>query len=144
LPHHSSASRFTAGAAEQRDEREHIQPQQEARYEADVWEDKIRDFLMDQIRVTVGQVAIDGLGFETPRIGRSDQNRIMAAMERLGWKRERPDANTDWQGKRWWVRVNPESEQQRWRSRPTSSLWSRSNIFRGLYLPQRTAAHFSI
>src|SRR6266481_2346438 len=41
LPHHSSASRFTVGAAEQRDEREHIQPQQEARYEADVWEDKI-------------------------------------------------------------------------------------------------------
>ena len=33
LPHHSSASRFTVGAAEQRDEREHIQPQQEARYE---------------------------------------------------------------------------------------------------------------
>ena len=43
LRHHSSASRFTVGAAEQRDEREHIQPQREARYEADVWEDKIHD-----------------------------------------------------------------------------------------------------
>jgi hypothetical protein len=66
LPHHSSASRFTVGAAEQRAEREHIQPQQEARYEADVWEDKIHDILLDKSRVTVGEVAIDGLGFETP------------------------------------------------------------------------------
>jgi hypothetical protein len=71
LPHHSSASRFTVGAAEQRDEREHIQPQQEARYEADVWEDKIHDILLDKSRVTVGQVAIDGLGFETPAPPRS-------------------------------------------------------------------------
>jgi predicted P-loop ATPase len=94
-------------------EREHIQPQQEARYEADVWEEKIHDVLLDKSRVTVGQVAIDGLGFETPRIGRSEQNRIMAAMERVGWKRERPDGKTDWQGKRWWVRVNQEREQQR-------------------------------
>jgi predicted P-loop ATPase len=94
-------------------ERDHIQPQQEARYEADVWEDKIHDVLLDKSRVTVGQVAIAGLGFETPRIGRSEQNRIMAAMERVGWKRERPDGKTDWQGKRWWVRVNQEREQQR-------------------------------
>jgi hypothetical protein len=57
LRHHSSASRFTVGAAEQRDEREHIQPQQEARYEADVWEDKIHNILLDKSRVT---------GFETP------------------------------------------------------------------------------
>jgi hypothetical protein len=66
LPHHSSASRFTVGGAEQRDEREHIQPQQEARYGADAWEDKIHDILLDKSRVTVGQVAIDGLAFETP------------------------------------------------------------------------------
>jgi hypothetical protein len=49
LPHHSSASRFTVGGAEQCDEREHIQPQQEARYEADVWEDKIHDIQMPPI-----------------------------------------------------------------------------------------------
>jgi hypothetical protein len=34
-------------------------------------------------------------------------------MERVGWKRERPDGKTDWQGKRWWVRANQEREQQR-------------------------------
>jgi hypothetical protein len=33
---------------------------------ADVWEDKIHDILLDKSRVTVGEVAIDGLGFETP------------------------------------------------------------------------------
>jgi hypothetical protein len=33
---------------------------------ADVWEDKIHDIPLDKSRVTVGEVAIDGLGFETP------------------------------------------------------------------------------
>jgi hypothetical protein len=31
-----------------------------------VWEDKIHDILLDKSRVTVGQVAIDVLAFETP------------------------------------------------------------------------------
>jgi hypothetical protein len=26
-----------------------------------------------------------------------------AAMEQIGWRRERADGKTDWQGKRWWV-----------------------------------------
>ena len=32
-------------------------PQQAARYEADVWEEKIADFLSKESRVTIGQVA---------------------------------------------------------------------------------------
>jgi predicted P-loop ATPase len=98
--------------ADKQFEHEYIQPQQEARYETDVWQDKIGDWLNGQPKVTVGQVANDALGLETPRIGRAEQNRIMAALECLGWKRERPDGKTDWQGKRWWVRVN-QDEQQR-------------------------------
>jgi predicted P-loop ATPase len=86
-------------------EREHIMPQQAARYEADVWEEKIGDFLATKSRVTIGQVATDALFFETARIGKADQNRIAAALEQLGWKRERPDGKTDWQGKRWWIRA---------------------------------------
>jgi hypothetical protein len=31
-----------------------------------VWEHKIHDILLDKSRVTVGQVAMDGLAFETP------------------------------------------------------------------------------
>jgi hypothetical protein len=44
-----------------------------------------------------------GLGIETARIGAADQRRIAAALERIGWRRERADGKTDWQGKRWWV-----------------------------------------
>jgi predicted P-loop ATPase len=88
-------------------ERSYIMPEQAARYEVDAWEEKIAEYLnlRTNSRVTVGQVAQEALGFETPRIGRADQNRIMAAMERLGWRRERPDGKTDCQGKRWWVPV---------------------------------------
>ena len=83
-------------------------PQQADRYEADVWEENIAAYLANKkhARVTVGQVAREGLGIETPKIGTAEQRRIAAAMEQIGWRRERPDGKTDWQGKRWWVRAN--------------------------------------
>jgi predicted P-loop ATPase len=84
-------------------ERERIMPEQSARYESDTWEENIASYLRSQNRVTVGQVAREALFIETPRITRTDQNRIIAALERLGWRRERADGKTDWQGKRWWV-----------------------------------------
>ena len=84
-------------------ERDHIAPQQAQRYEADSWEEDIGAYLALQERVTVGQVAREALDIERPRIGTAEQRRIIAAMERLGWRRERPDGTTDWQGKRWWV-----------------------------------------
>jgi predicted P-loop ATPase len=85
-------------------ERQHIKREQDSRYEADVWEERIMDYLRDQDRVLVGQVARDAIGMETPRIGTHDQRRIAAAMERCGWHREHPDGKTDSQGKRWWIR----------------------------------------
>jgi predicted P-loop ATPase len=84
-------------------EREHIMPEQAARYDADAWEENISDYITTKQKVTVGQVAREALFIETPRIGTADQRRIAAALERLGWRRERADGNTDWQGKRWWV-----------------------------------------
>jgi predicted P-loop ATPase len=84
-------------------EREHIQPEQEARFEADTWEESIAEYLAGHTRVLIGQVARDALHIETPRIGTAEQRRIAAALERLGWKRERNDGKTDWQGKRWWI-----------------------------------------
>jgi predicted P-loop ATPase len=86
-------------------ERMHIVPQQDTRYEADVWEEPIGKYLGSQKRVTVGQVATEALSFETHRVGTADQRRIAAALERLGWQRERPAGQSDWQGKRWWVRA---------------------------------------
>ena len=82
-------------------ETEHIISEQASRYEADAWEDTIREFLAKQVRVTIGQVARDALAIETPRIGTADQRRIAAALEQLGWRRQAKD----WEGKRWWAKA---------------------------------------
>jgi predicted P-loop ATPase len=81
-------------------EQEHIVPEQEARYEIDAWEEKIEEYLKLVSRTTIGRVGREALGFETARFGRADQNRIAAALERLGWRRE--GTKVDWQGNRWW------------------------------------------
>ena len=65
----------------------HIRPQQDARYEADAWEDAIAKFLADKTSATVLEVAREGLFIDLPKVGTSDQRRIAAAMERLGWRR---------------------------------------------------------
>jgi predicted P-loop ATPase len=80
-------------------EREHIQPEQEARFESDAWEEHIGDYLATASQVTVGQVAQDALGIERSRLGRAEQNRIMAIFEHLGWKR----GKKGWKGTRWWI-----------------------------------------
>jgi predicted P-loop ATPase len=80
-------------------EREHIMPEQLARYEGDAWEENIAAYLETNSKVTVGQVAREALGIETPRIGTAEQRRIAAALELLGWKRQKKD----WQGNRWWT-----------------------------------------
>jgi predicted P-loop ATPase len=75
-------------------------PQQAERYEADVWEENIATYIGTKDRVTVGQVAREALYIETPRIGTADQRRITAALEQLGWKRQKQS----WDGKRWWTK----------------------------------------
>jgi predicted P-loop ATPase len=82
-------------------ERDHIAPEQAARYQADAWEENISDYLKGREKVTVGEVAQVALKFQTSRIGTSDQNRIRAILTALNWGRER--AGTDAHGKRWWV-----------------------------------------
>src|SRR5262249_4427645 len=103
-------------------ERNFIKPQQDARYEADVWEEEIHTYLTKPsyvglsqgktitkpppTRVTIGDVA-GHLGFETSRIGTADQRRIASVLTNLGWTRElnnegKPKVAYD--GKRWWVK----------------------------------------
>ena len=82
-------------------ERDHVAPEQEARFEVDAWEESISTYLGAETEVTIGQVARGALGIDVPRLGRAEQNRISAALQRLGWKRE---PKKDWQGKRWWSR----------------------------------------
>ncbi len=97
-----AVTRFRAGARwwpDEAFEREHIAPEQEARFEADAWEDMIRAFLDARSQTTVGEVARDCLHIETPRIGTADQRRITAIMERLNWHR----LPKDWRGVRSWA-----------------------------------------
>jgi len=68
-------------------EAEHIKPEQDARYEADAWEQVIADFLPGKSQTTVLEVALQGLSFDKPKLGTADQRRIVAALERLGWVR---------------------------------------------------------
>jgi predicted P-loop ATPase len=68
-------------------EREHIQPQQDARYEADPWEDAINEYLEGKSQTSVLNIAKHALGFDTSRIGPPDRNRITAALDLAGWER---------------------------------------------------------
>lgn len=81
-------------------EAEHIRKEQDARYEADAWEQAIAEWLGSKTQVTVLEVARGALAIETARIGTSDQRRVGAALERLGWERGARGNN----GERFWVR----------------------------------------
>lgn len=75
-------------------ERRHIAPQQEARFEIDLWEEPIERHLSGKSSVIVGDIARVALSLETPRIGRTEQNRITSILQRLNWKR----GEKDWRG----------------------------------------------
>jgi predicted P-loop ATPase len=97
-------------------ERTKIAAEQEARFEADVWEQPIEQFLRGKTKTTVMQIALGALGYEaarpgmtvrkdepqpvrgTPinRLGPADQRRITAVLQHLGWEPKR-DMN-----ERWW------------------------------------------
>jgi predicted P-loop ATPase len=79
-------------------ERAHIVPEQDDRFENDIWEEPIAEFLRLKDKVTVGEVARNALFLDTSRTGTADQRRIAAILEHLRWRRKR-------EGKaRWWVR----------------------------------------
>ena len=81
-------------------ERDYIKREQEARFEADAWEDPITEFIATRSKVTIGEVAQFALFFDKSKIGTADQRRIAAILELLGWHR----LPKDWQGKRFWSR----------------------------------------
>jgi predicted P-loop ATPase len=85
-------------------ERQHIAPEQAARYESDVWEEPIAAFLNAQAgTTTILQVAKGALDFQKiDRLGTADQRRIAAIMTTLGWRRrEKREPGT---GARVWYR----------------------------------------
>jgi Virulence-associated protein E len=83
-------------------EKDHAKPQQADRYEGDVWEQSITEWLAGnpgKVQTTILQVAKDAIGFEAERIGTADQRRIAAALTTLGWKRGKRQS-----GARYWVK----------------------------------------
>jgi predicted P-loop ATPase len=78
-------------------ERTHIAPEQEARFEADAWEESVSTYLQGTQKVTLGEIAREALHFDTARIGTADQRRIADILENLGWRRP-PRA---WNGRFW-------------------------------------------
>jgi predicted P-loop ATPase len=80
-------------------EKAHIMPQQASRYEGDVWEDQIAEYIGKHPTATIGDIARDAIGITTDRIGTADQRRIAAVLEILGWQRQ-PRRGSD--GKRLW------------------------------------------
>jgi predicted P-loop ATPase len=83
-------------------EAKHIKPEQDARYEADPWEEPIAKYLDDLIdpKTTVSQVAKCALGFLfDARVGTADARRIAVVLEREGWRRGPRHNNA-----RWWLK----------------------------------------
>lgn len=80
-------------------ERALIRPEQEARFEADAWEETIAHWLVGKSRATVGEIARAALYIETARLGTADQRRIVAVLEREGWRRLPKDRR----GNRFWA-----------------------------------------
>jgi predicted P-loop ATPase len=89
-------------------EAKHIAPEQEARFEADPWEDPVASYLDSLIapsglfapKVLISQVGKDALGFSSDaRIGTADARRIAAILQREGWKRGPRQSDG-----RWWVK----------------------------------------
>jgi predicted P-loop ATPase len=82
-------------------ESQHMTPEQETRFESDLWEEPITDYLCRNAirKTTVFQLARDALNSETKQIGTHDQRRITSILEHLGWQR----GNRTEKG-RWWVK----------------------------------------
>jgi hypothetical protein len=68
-------------------ERQVIVPQQDLRFEADIWEEKIAAFLEHRGETTILEVAQHALFIDTPKQSTADRNRITAVLESLGWRR---------------------------------------------------------
>jgi predicted P-loop ATPase len=74
-------------------EKNHVRPEQDARYEADAWEEAVVQWLDGKAETTVLKVARGALFIDTPKLGTQDQRRIAAALERLGWVRGKRTEN---------------------------------------------------
>jgi predicted P-loop ATPase len=101
-------------------EQQTIRAEQDARFESDMWEKAIAEFLdgLDNKKTTLVDIAVGALGYEekppqpsrhgepppvrgTPinRLGTADQRRITAILVHLGWEPKRDNQERWWQPK---------------------------------------------
>jgi len=75
-------------------ERQHIHPEQDARYEVDAWEGPIREHLEKSKpeQVYLSELLQHALNIEISGRGRAASNRVVAILERLGWTRLKKDS----------------------------------------------------
>lgn len=77
-------------------EEKYLRPAQEDRHEVDAWEDPIREFLQDQTKTTVGEIAAGCLQFPISALDKARQLRIAKCLRRLGWKPGRDSKRRFW------------------------------------------------
>lgn len=81
---------------DQQFENEFVKPEQAARYEGDIWEDKIRQHVSGRARVTTAEIAKDCLSIETGHMTGAHALRIAAVLKELGWVSKRSNRERFW------------------------------------------------
>jgi predicted P-loop ATPase len=77
-------------------ERDHIKPEQEARYEEDAWAQPVSEALMGWTETTTASVAKLALGLDWSKLGMVEQKRIAAILQQLGWEKRRTRTGIKW------------------------------------------------
>jgi predicted P-loop ATPase len=77
-------------------ELEHIRPQQEERYETDIWEKVIRDYLLGKNEVTALEIATGPLSMTVPMIQTGVNKRIANILKNLRWSAKHKEKGTVW------------------------------------------------
>jgi predicted P-loop ATPase len=67
-------------------EQEHITVEQEARYEADPWEQTILDYVECRSQARITEIASEALRIDTNKVGTADQRRITSILTSHGWQ----------------------------------------------------------
>jgi predicted P-loop ATPase len=80
---------------------EHIAPQQEARFEADPWEEVVVRHVETQQQVTITEILHHALYLTNCRLGTAEVRRVSAILLRQGWIR---GEKKDWKGRVVWLR----------------------------------------
>lgn len=73
-----------------------IAPLQDARYEADVWEEPVRKHLLGKSETTLHDVAFMGLGLPNSTLGTATTRRLTAILRNAGWKERHTKTKRDW------------------------------------------------